>query len=46
MPARLLQGLGDADAAVLDFRRVAELDPTNKAAAQEVRGSGPVWTQP
>lgn len=30
------QGLGDVDSALADFRRVAELQPYNKEAAEEV----------
>ena len=31
------EGLGDADAALADFKRVAELEPNNAAAREEAR---------
>ena len=31
------EGLGDADAALADFKRVVELEPNNAAAREEVR---------
>ena len=34
--AKAHEGLGDADAALRDFRRVAELEPGNAAAAEEL----------